>query len=181
MTTAKRFGKRWNINECIQLQREFELLELSIDDIAENHQRTPGAIMSRLAYEGFADYNVLYSNYYNLNSTIPAFLDKGNDNAEDDDNTEDDDAEQDNDAEEDDDNSSDYQEEEEEDEEGEDEEEEEEEDEEDDKNRDNEYDVDDLKHHVFRLEKKLNELTQLILNESKSKTKTRSSLFSMFA
>ena len=61
-----RFGKRWNINECIQLQREFELLELSINEIAKRHQRSPCAIMSRLAYEGFADYNVLYSNYYNL-------------------------------------------------------------------------------------------------------------------
>ena len=65
-----RFGKRWNINECIQLQREFELLELSINEIAKRHQRSPCAIMSRLAYEGFADYNVLYSNYYNLDSSM---------------------------------------------------------------------------------------------------------------
>ena len=71
MTTAKRFRHRWTINECLQLQREFELLKLSIDEIATRHQRTPNAIMLKLNQEGFADYNVLYSNYYGLNSTIP--------------------------------------------------------------------------------------------------------------
>jgi hypothetical protein len=158
MTTAKRFGKRWNINECIQLQREFELLKLSIDDIAEKHQRTPGAIMGRLAYEGLADYNFLYESYYNLNSTVPLANVVGNDD-EDDNSSDSHDDDQDNssDYQEDDDNSSDYQEE----------------------AQVNECDVDDLKRHVFRLEKKVNELTQLILNENK--TKTRSSLFSMFA
>ena len=29
MNTITRNGKRWTVNECIQLQREFELLELS--------------------------------------------------------------------------------------------------------------------------------------------------------
>ena len=64
MTTYKRFGNRWTINECLQLQREFELLELSIDEIAVLHQRTPNAIMFKLNQEGFADYTVLYSNYH---------------------------------------------------------------------------------------------------------------------
>ena len=67
----KRFGSRWSVNECLQLQREFELLGLSIDEIAERHQRTPNAIMYKLDQEGFADYNVLYSNYYDLNSQMP--------------------------------------------------------------------------------------------------------------
>lgn len=70
MTLYTRFGNRWTINECLQLQREFELLQLSIDEIAKRHQRTPNAIMIKLEQEGFADYNVLYSNYNNLNSTI---------------------------------------------------------------------------------------------------------------
>ena len=67
MTSFKRFGNRWTINECLQLHREFELLELSIDEIAQRHQRTPNAIMLKLDSEGHADYNVLYSNYNTLN------------------------------------------------------------------------------------------------------------------
>jgi hypothetical protein len=70
MTTYKRFGNRWTINECLQLQREFELLQLSVDEIAERHQRTPNAIMFKLDQEGFADYNMLYSNYHNLNNEM---------------------------------------------------------------------------------------------------------------
>ena len=51
MTSCKRFGNRWTINECLQLEREFDLLELSIDEIAEKHQRTPNAIMIKLDSE----------------------------------------------------------------------------------------------------------------------------------
>jgi len=67
MENRKRFGKRWTINECLNLQREFELLKLSIDDIALKHQRTSNAIMLKLDEQGLADYNVLYSNYHGLN------------------------------------------------------------------------------------------------------------------
>ena len=67
MNSYKRFRNRWNVNECLQLQREYELLELSIDEIALKHQRTPNAIMMKLDQEGFADYNVLYSNYHTSN------------------------------------------------------------------------------------------------------------------
>ena len=63
MTDYKRFGNRWTINECLQLEREYDLLELSIDEMAERHQRTPNAIMLKLDSEGYADYCVLYSNY----------------------------------------------------------------------------------------------------------------------
>jgi hypothetical protein len=66
MSTYTRNRKRWSINECIDLQREFELLEWSIDEIAMKHKRTPNAIMFRLSHEGFADYSVLHSKYYNL-------------------------------------------------------------------------------------------------------------------
>jgi len=66
MSTYTRNRKRWTINECIELQREYELLELSIDEIAMKHKRTPKAIMFRLDHEGFADYNVLHSKYNNL-------------------------------------------------------------------------------------------------------------------
>lgn len=63
MTYYKRFGNRWTINECLQLEREYDLLELSIDEMAERHKRTPNAIMLKLDSEGHADYCVLYSNY----------------------------------------------------------------------------------------------------------------------
>ena len=71
MTSYKRFGNRWSVNECLQLQREFELLQLPIHEIAQRHQRTPNAIMFKLDAEDMADYNVLYSNYHDLNNLIP--------------------------------------------------------------------------------------------------------------
>ena len=66
-----RVGYRWTINECLQLQREYELLGLSIQEIAERHGRTVSAIMYKLDQEGLADYNVLYSNFHELNSPMP--------------------------------------------------------------------------------------------------------------
>lgn len=91
MPTAKRFRNRWTINECIQLEREFELLQLSIDEIAKRHQRTPCAIISRLAYEGLADYNVLYNDYYKLNVEIPIINQAAQDEEEQDEEEQDDD------------------------------------------------------------------------------------------
>jgi hypothetical protein len=72
MASYKRNGFKWSVNELLRLQREFELLQLSIDEIAYRHQRSPDAIMYKLDNEGFADYNVLYSNYYELNDVIEA-------------------------------------------------------------------------------------------------------------
>ena len=51
MTT--RSGKRWNINELLSLQREYELLEWSVQQIAEKHERTVEAILFKLEAEGF--------------------------------------------------------------------------------------------------------------------------------
>ena len=70
MDNCKRFRKNWTIKECLNLQREFELLKLSIDEIALKHQRTPNAIMFKLDEQGLACYNVLYSNYHDLNSPM---------------------------------------------------------------------------------------------------------------
>lgn len=67
---SKRCGNRWTVTECLQLQREFELLNLSVNEIAANHKRTPNAIMFKLDQEGFANYNVLSSNYNKLNPNI---------------------------------------------------------------------------------------------------------------
>jgi len=59
MTNYKRSGAKWTVNECLRLQREYELLKLSIDEIATLHQRSAQAIMYKLDAEGIADYNVL--------------------------------------------------------------------------------------------------------------------------
>ncbi len=66
-----RSGFKWSVNETLSLQREFELLRWEIDQIATKHKRTPNAIMYKLDQEGFADYNVLYSNYNDLNTKLP--------------------------------------------------------------------------------------------------------------
>lgn len=60
---STRTGNKWTVNECLQLQREYELLNLSIDEIASRHKRSPYAIMYKLDSEGFADYNNLYAEY----------------------------------------------------------------------------------------------------------------------
>jgi len=70
MSNRNRVGNRWTINEVLALQREFELLGWDIDQIADKHGRTPQGIMNKLDREGFADYNILYSNYHDLNSKI---------------------------------------------------------------------------------------------------------------
>jgi hypothetical protein len=59
MTTYRRAGAKWTINECLKLQREFELLNLSVEEISILHERSPQAIMYKLDAEGFADYNEL--------------------------------------------------------------------------------------------------------------------------
>lgn len=56
----RRNGYKWSVNECLRLQREYELLRLSVDEIADLHQRTPNSIMFKLDQEGFANYNTLY-------------------------------------------------------------------------------------------------------------------------
>lgn len=49
-----RNGYKWSIPETLRLQREFELLELSVKEISRRHQRSPYAIACRLVDEGFA-------------------------------------------------------------------------------------------------------------------------------
>lgn len=62
-----RYGARWTVNELLSLQREYELLNLDINEIALRHKRTPNAIMFKLDQEGLADYNDLYFKYHNTN------------------------------------------------------------------------------------------------------------------
>jgi hypothetical protein len=54
-TMNKRAGNKWTINEILQLQREYELLEWTIQQIAEKHQRSVHAILFKLENERFID------------------------------------------------------------------------------------------------------------------------------
>ena len=58
----RRTGTKWTVNECLRLEREFDLLGLSVQEIAELHERSPNAIMYKLDYEGIADYNDIFQN-----------------------------------------------------------------------------------------------------------------------
>jgi hypothetical protein len=53
MNSYKRSGNRWTVSELISLQREYELLERTVGQIAEKHQRSVEAILFRLESEGF--------------------------------------------------------------------------------------------------------------------------------
>ena len=61
-TSVYRFGNRWNVNECLRLQREYELLKLSVPEIAALHGRTIKAIIYKISAEGFASFNDLFVN-----------------------------------------------------------------------------------------------------------------------
>ena len=82
MTDTKRVGKRWTIPECLQLQREYELMKLPLFTIASRHQRTVNAIMHKLDSEGFADYNTVYMEYYNCFPTTSDNSDTSEQNAD---------------------------------------------------------------------------------------------------
>jgi predicted nucleic acid-binding Zn-ribbon protein len=53
MTTYNRSGNKWRVNELLALQREYELLELSIQEIAAKHERSVKSILFKLDSEGF--------------------------------------------------------------------------------------------------------------------------------
>jgi len=50
---ATRCGYKWTIKEILDLQREYELLEWTIQEIATKHKRTVRAILCRLEDERF--------------------------------------------------------------------------------------------------------------------------------
>ena len=57
-----RANAKWTVNECLRLEREFDLLNLSVQEIALLHDRSPNAIMYKLHAEGIADYNDVFIN-----------------------------------------------------------------------------------------------------------------------
>jgi len=50
-----RQGNKWTINELISLERDYELLELTVQQIAEKHQRSETSILYKLESEGLID------------------------------------------------------------------------------------------------------------------------------
>jgi hypothetical protein len=61
---AWRNGYKWTINECLRLEREYDLLKLSVPEMAILHKRTMNAIMCKLQAEGLDTFNNLYIKTY---------------------------------------------------------------------------------------------------------------------
>ena len=51
----KRANRKWTINETMKLEREYELLGMDVNQIAEAHGRSTDAIAHRLQHEGFIE------------------------------------------------------------------------------------------------------------------------------
>lgn len=49
---SKRHNNKWTVNELLSLQREYELLEMTVSEIAVKHQRSVYAILYKLENEG---------------------------------------------------------------------------------------------------------------------------------
>jgi hypothetical protein len=49
----KRNGNKWTVNEVLALQREYELLEWTIQEISTKHKRSIGSILFKLTAEAF--------------------------------------------------------------------------------------------------------------------------------
>jgi hypothetical protein len=64
---AWRNGYRWSVNECLQLEREYDLLKMSVPEMALKHNRTLNAIMFKLQAEGLCSYNEAYIKTFGQN------------------------------------------------------------------------------------------------------------------
>ena len=64
---AWRNGYKWSVNECLQLEREYDLLKMSVPDMALKHNRTLNAIMFKLQAEGLCSYNEAYIKTFGQN------------------------------------------------------------------------------------------------------------------
>lgn len=53
--SVRRHNFKWNVNECLKLQREYELLEWPVDKIALKHNRSVEAILYKLEKEGIIE------------------------------------------------------------------------------------------------------------------------------
>jgi hypothetical protein len=66
-----RHNNRWNINELLSLHREYELLEMTIQEIAAKHERTIEAILYRLQLEQFIETWIDARGYQEYSKTQP--------------------------------------------------------------------------------------------------------------
>jgi len=70
---------KWNINELLRLEREYELLELNVNEIAKLHQRTATAIAMKLQSEGIISNYKVARGFMNSISDIAALIDDNQD------------------------------------------------------------------------------------------------------
>ena len=69
-----RHNKRWNVNEELKLQREYELLNMTIQEIADSHERTEEAILCKLQKEGFISSWNEANGYREYEKSLPEFI-----------------------------------------------------------------------------------------------------------
>ena len=74
ITIPWRNGYKWTVNECLRLEREFDLLQLSVPEMAKLHNRTNNAIMFKLQDEGLDTYNNLYFKTYGFEQNDDQYL-----------------------------------------------------------------------------------------------------------
>ena len=101
---AWRNGYNWSVNECLRLEREYDLLELSVPEMAVLHKRTMNAIMCKLQAEELDTFNNLYIKTYGedhideqinkLNNLCSAEEDDDEDDEDDDEDDDDEDYEE---------------------------------------------------------------------------------------
>ena len=73
-----RSRNKWTVNEILSLEREYELLEMTIQEIALKHSRSVEAILFRLDSEGFINnwYDARgYNNFLNNNNEEDKYSD----------------------------------------------------------------------------------------------------------
>lgn len=83
-----RSRNKWTVNEILSLEREYELLEMTIQEIALKHSRSVEAILFRLDSEGFINnwYDARgYNNFLNNNNEEDKYSDASISDTDDDD------------------------------------------------------------------------------------------------
>ena len=71
MALPYRHNNKWNISEIISLQREYQLLEMTIQEIANKHNRTIEAFLYKLQDEGFIRSWIDATGYQEYSKTKP--------------------------------------------------------------------------------------------------------------
>lgn len=80
MSLPYRHNNRWTIPELLTLQRDYELLEMTVTEIAEKHERTVNAILCKLQSEEFiTSWNDArgYEEYVSTLIPVKSFYDHG--------------------------------------------------------------------------------------------------------